>query len=124
MHSSGVDLTGIISLQGKAGRCKWKDRKGRNIGEEGTFSWYLTSSKRSQNSVDCQAKKMLSKNNWQTLIISPEKPSFRKGAMTYLDKEENCFLHKKDTITEGEEMNPCSLPRNAKQQEMVITGQW
>lgn len=67
---------------------------------------------------------MLSKNNWQTLIISPEKPSFRNGAMTYLDKDESCFLHKKDAIAEGEEMNTCPPLRSAKQQEMVVTGQW
>lgn len=44
--------------------------------------------------------------------------------MTYLDKDESCFLHKKDAIAEGEEMNPCPLLRSAKQQEMVVTGQW
>lgn len=34
--------------------------------------------------------------------------------MTYLDKDESCFLHKKDAIAEGEEMNPCPLAQECK----------
>lgn len=49
---------------------------------------------------------MMSKKNWQTLIISPEKPSSKKGAIAYLDKDESCFLHKKDMIMGGEKMKP------------------
>lgn len=30
--------------------------------------------------------------------------------MTYFDKDESCFLHKKDTIAESEEMNTCPHP--------------
>lgn len=66
---------------------------------------------------------MMSKKNWQTLIISPEKPSSKKGAIAYLDKDESCFLHKKDMIMGGKKMNPCPPP-SAKQQGMVSTGQW
>lgn len=56
LQQENKNLNKVNLRKGKAGRCKCKDIKGRYFEEEGTFSWQLTSNKRSQNAAEYHAR--------------------------------------------------------------------